>query len=301
MVLKPALRSIGRWTGHVPSGSAIAAAQGQQMTIRKCYLSINQSGISANLDLLKVAIHSCYSYAGLQPILLYAGDPVPELEILERLGATIVHHQVSFEKELQIGYGDRYRKFLGHWLRVDIPLIETEDEYVLYADCDVLFRKEISVADYPTYIAVAPEFSKDNWSYFNSGVMVINVANMRAIHSEFRENIRHRLTNNFQTPPHDQKSFNDFFGDKYDRLPLEMNWKPYWGVNEAASMVHFHGLKPAVAIRAMTIENYQLTDNIRRLWEKNKAAYVDYCQLYTDVLAEANAAAEAQAQPVAAQ
>ena len=33
---------------------------------------------------------------------------------------------------------------------------------------------------------------------------------------------------------------------KWDDLPLELNWKPYWGENERASVVHFHGLKPTL-------------------------------------------------------
>lgn len=256
------------------------------MKIKKCYFSINESGIKSNMDLLKVAIYSCAEHAKLQPVLLYTGDAVPELDQLKALGAQIIHHTVTFEDDLAYGYGSNYKKFVGHWLRVDIPLVEHSDDYVIYADCDILFRHSPNIGALPYYISAAPEFSKNNWSYFNSGSMIINIENMRRIHPEFVKNIKNRLRNNFKTPPHDQGSFNEFFGDKFDRLPLEMNWKPYWEENPNASMIHFHGLKPAVAIRAQTIPDYQMTDNIRRLWEKNKRAYVDYTAEYTKILHE---------------
>tara|TARA_B100000749_G_scaffold174842_1_gene134943 strand:+ start:861 stop:1724 length:864 start_codon:yes stop_codon:yes gene_type:complete len=268
---------------------ASTAVKDDKMTIKKCYFSINESGIKANLDLLKVAIYSCAEYAKLHPVLLYAGDPVPELDQLRFLGAEIIHHTITFENDLAIGYGDNYKKFLGHWLRVDIPLIESHDEYVVYADCDILFRQAPNVDALPFYLSAAPEFSKNNWSYFNSGSMIINIPNMRDIYPKFVQSIRNRLRNDFKTPPHDQGSFNEFFGDKYDRLPLEMNWKPYWGQNLNASMIHFHGLKPAVAIRAQTIPDYKLTDNIRRLWEKNKPAYAEYTAEYIKILEESEA------------
>lgn len=28
-------------------------------------------------------------------------------------------------------------------------------------------------------------------------------------------------------------------------LPIEYNWKPYWGINDKAKLIHFHGMKPS--------------------------------------------------------
>ena len=35
-----------------------------------------------------------------------------------------------------------------------------------------------------------------------------------------------------------------FFGDKWDKLPPEFNWKPYWGNSSNIRILHFHGPKP---------------------------------------------------------
>ena len=42
----------------------------------------------------------------------------------------------------------------------------------------------------------------------------------------------------------DQGYLNDVCWDDFEVLPLEYNWKPYWGTNDNAIIVHFHGLKP---------------------------------------------------------
>ena len=31
---------------------------------------------------------------------------------------------------------------------------------------------------------------------------------------------------------------------QYEKLPIEFNWKPYWGYNPDARILHFHGIKP---------------------------------------------------------
>ena len=36
----------------------------------------------------------------------------------------------------------------------------------------------------------------------------------------------------------------DFFRDRMNFLPDIYNWKPYWGINDAALVIHFHSVKP---------------------------------------------------------
>ena len=45
--------------------------------------------------------------------------------------------------------------------------------------------------------------------------------------------------------PGDQGAYNEFYSGKFvvHRWPL-FNWKPYWGFNARAKLVHFHGPKP---------------------------------------------------------
>lgn len=42
----------------------------------------------------------------------------------------------------------------------------------------------------------------------------------------------------------DQGYINEVCDNEFDFLPLEYNWKPYWGLNENAKIIHFHGIKP---------------------------------------------------------
>jgi hypothetical protein len=47
----------------------------------------------------------------------------------------------------------------------------------------------------------------------------------------------------------DQGAYRRFFRTKegvalWDKLPPELNWKPYWGDPATAAIVHFHGPKP---------------------------------------------------------
>ena len=38
----------------------------------------------------------------------------------------------------------------------------------------------------------------------------------------------------------------------FDLLPDELNWKPYWGLNSNAEIVHFHGPKPSLVLEFLT-------------------------------------------------
>ena len=53
----------------------------------------------------------------------------------------------------------------------------------------------------------------------------------------------------------DQHAYREHYRGRWDQLPVEMNWKPYWGRNAAAQIVHFHGPKPfqKYAIAAGTV------------------------------------------------
>lgn len=63
------------------------------------------------------------------------------------------------------------------------------DKYVLYTDTDVMFMDEVAGGLKPLapkYFAVAPEFTKDNYEEMNSGVMLMNLQNLRKKDSNFR-------------------------------------------------------------------------------------------------------------------
>ena len=225
----------------MPSGDAAEV-------LRKWYFCGNEAAISGSrARLLTAAVRSCLERTELRPHMIYDGPRHPTLRALRDMGVTVIRHAPLLAPSLRHGYGDRYETFRGHWLRIDIPHVETEDATVLYTDIDVLFRSMPAALRRPETIAVAPERWRFRWRAFNSGVMLMNLPGLRAVDDALREAVRRRLHDGFRYPPHDQASLQAFFGDRADRLPLSMNWKPYWGVNDAAHIVHFHGPTPDVA------------------------------------------------------
>lgn len=251
--------------------------------MKKWYFAINPRGFAGSYEQIAVAVRSARRNTELMPICLYNGDDPSHVEMLKRLGVeTVIQHRSSFEDDLRLGYKDDFNKFSGHWLRVDIPLIEDTEELVLYTDTDVMFLAEPAVEQAPRLLSAAPEFDMDNWGYFNSGVMVMNVPALRRVHSEFVAAIKDRLHNNFRYPAHDQASFNQFFGKTYDRLDVAMNWKPYWGVNERARIVHFHGPKPFHVEKLVknSPEAARFIPDYAKIWKKNVEAYEYYTMLY---------------------
>jgi hypothetical protein len=197
------------------------------------------------------------------------------------MGVRVIPHVPSLEPALKIGYGEHYPIFAGHWLRVDLPLVETEDSFVLYTDIDVLFlswRPDLLVR--PTYLAVAPEHRIEDTDRFNSGVMLLNLDSMRVDLDSFHAAIRRRLLKDFKYPNHDQKSFNDYYSGRYDHLSPLMNWKPYWGRNDAAAIVHFHGPKPH-NVAGIKAGRFAGKRSLITIWERDPAAYDYYSELWT--------------------
>lgn len=253
--------------------------------MRKWYFCINERGFEPAMDQLRAATMSARANTGLKAYCLYSGTNPHHRNILTRLGVEVIHHTPSFEDALRQGYGDKFDTFNGHWLRVDLPLIEQEDETVLYTDTDVMFLRHPELETTPRQLAAAPEFDRANRRYFSSGVMVLNIPRMRALHGEFVAAIRKRLTGRFSYPAHDQESYNRFFrasllnrlrGRDFDRLPARFNWKPFWGLSDEATIVHFHGPKPG-NIRLFEQGHWAPhQENYVKLWKREPEAYAEY-------------------------
>ena len=254
----------------------------------KWYFAINERGltIQENKVLITASVNSCLANTNLRPHCLYSGGNENDILFLESLGVNVIRHTPVLEAELKEGYGDLYKTFDGHWLRCDLPLIE-DDEEVLYTDTDIIFLKspDLSILPNPKYFAAAPEFTQSDRSYFNSGVMLMNLKNLRSIMDLFHNSIRRRLSNSFSRSGHDQKSLNDFFFKSHEWLPNEFNWKPYWGVNDKASIIHFHGPKPSQVIRFINNDFKGIPENVISLWKKNIEAYDVYLEEYNKYLA----------------
>ena len=84
-------------------------------------------------------------------------------------------------------------------MRMEIPVVEKEEKYVLYSDIDVIFNADILLEElpHPTYLAAAPEYERnvEDMEYFNAGVLVMNIQGMKEKYEEFILKMKNRERN----------------------------------------------------------------------------------------------------------
>lgn len=217
--------------------------------LKKWYFAMNGNAVGSYAPMMQRAVLSCLKNTSLKPYCLYDGVEHPVLGWMVEHGVTLIRHRVSlYDHIMATPDTTNWKKSIatGAYLRVDIPSIETEEEYILYTDADVLFLRQPRYTGRPKYFAAAPENDPNNWEFVNTGAMVMNVPAMKNEHENFLARSKDRL-NAFASKGHgtyDQGSLNAYYAGKWERLPLEMNWKPYWGLNRSADIIHFHGPKP---------------------------------------------------------
>lgn len=245
----------------------------------KWYFACNDKS-SDFFPLIKAAVNSAMKNTDLEPHFIYDGEENELTQWLKEHRVKVIRHRVSFYDALEKHYGPQMLAIAsGAFLRCDIPLLEQEDEFVLYTDCDVLFLQDIK-SDFktdikPKYFACSSQTSKNNFTDFNTGVMVMNVKELRKTHDKFRNFIIKNLgiLNTF-----DQSAYQIFYGGKNTNLATIYNHKPYWGVDKNAVILHFHGCKPTTftseeALKHLPYMHYQL-------YKKNPKAYDFYLDLY---------------------
>jgi len=158
------------------------------------------------------------------------------------------------------------------YLRIDLPILGFVDEYVLYADVDLMFVGDLTLEDFgdelPAFFTMGVE-AKGHLNEFmdngfgrlvkgtgkklklgNAGVLLVNVEGMRRTHQSFvdwlfsEESIKRGLHFGVYGPQ-DQGALNKYYQGRFQVVvwPL-FNWKPYWGYCPAAKIIHFHGPKP---------------------------------------------------------
>lgn len=247
------------------------------------YFSVNERGMQFASHQVAAAVKSARLNTHLKPHCLYNGSSAEDIAWLEDQGAVVIRHEASFAKELKVGYGKNYRIFSGHWLRVDIPVIEDKEEFVLYTDIDVMFLRHPTLETSLDLLGVVSE-ERDGASFFNNGVMIMNVPRLKECHTAFTNAIRKRLLNDFKYPAHDQASYNRFFRGKTNEIARELNWRPYWGKNEDAEIVHFHGPKPEQVELLVRGEPQDIGENLIALWERDRVGYKYFTNLYEEIV-----------------
>ena len=213
----------------------------------KWYFAINEEATATPLALhAKLAVRTARNVTKLCPHLLYFGKRNEFTRWMEAHGVTVIDAQPSYVDDIHRAADEsRYsRDFVGHWLRTEVCNIEADDRFVLYTDIDVAFLKAPDLSRFaPRFFACAPEFTQDNWSYFNSGVMLMNVPSLRADYPNLKKFIQRRFADPTAADFNDQLAYNDFYNGQWSRLDPIYNWKPYWRANDDACILHLHGPK----------------------------------------------------------
>lgn len=218
----------------------------------KLFLATNSlTAKTNNIKMLEVACKSAVQNTNFDVYVIFDGKK-EELNLPKEI-TIIEHRHRCYDTFLNSKKNKEHNCMAvasGTFLRTEIPFICQEhgftDEYVLYTDYDVLFQK----GDYtslnelkPPYFAAAPEGNPNDWSYINAGIMLINVQHFL----EQDSNIVNYINNEFDNlHVWDQTMYNNLYTGRITRLPLEYNWKTYWGINESAKIIHFHGAKPSI-------------------------------------------------------
>jgi hypothetical protein len=238
-------------------------------------------------NLIRAAVESARRNTELEPHFIYDGENSAFIEELQGRGVKVIFHRVSFAAQLARHNPDP--GFLavarGAFLRFDIPLLaDPADEFVLYTDADVIFRQNPDLRGYhPLFLAAAPQFDRGRKADLNSGVMLLNLKTFRAIHSKLTEFTVENLDLGL-----DQEVLRAFVGQDYLLLPDIYNWKPYWGVNADAPVIHWHGPKPATIEGLLDGSVTATHEAWQTLFERDRLAYRHYLELHHQALASYN-------------
>jgi hypothetical protein len=234
-------------------------------------------------NLIRVAVESARLNTTLEPNFVYDGEKSDFTEELQARGVNVIFHRVSFASALALH--NPAPEFLavarGAFLRFDIPLVADEaDEFVLYTDADVIFRSEPDLRGYyPLFFAAAPQFDRGRKSDLNSGVMLLNLKTFRSIHEKLVDYAVKNLHVGL-----DQEILRLFVGQDYVLLPDMFNWKPYWGTNDEAPIIHWHGPKPATVAGLLDGSVAVTHDAWRDLFERDHGAYRYYVEMHKALL-----------------
>jgi hypothetical protein len=244
----------------------------------KWFLALNRHspGFPLYADLVRVAVHTAREHSALQPHLLYDGPDDPLLHWLDDHGVEVIRRRSFLYDSLRTIAARTGRLGClsigaGAFLRLELPALAAQrgwdDECVLYTDCDVMFLADPLPALRtlaPRYFAAAREDRSDRLS-LNSGVMLMNLPALRRQDGRFRRFVTRHL-DHFTRRAWDQDAYRAYYSTRlvphleldervrrrtgfarrrrWTEMPLELNWRPYWGANPAAAVVHFHGPKP---------------------------------------------------------
>lgn len=245
-------------------------------------------------EMAKVAIHTALDRTSLQPHCLYDGGPNEFTDWLDQRGVPIIRWRTFLYDDLK-EFGERRGNpqllpaTRGVFLRAELPLLQTReglDDRVLYTDCDVIFRGEVTdvlASLRPQYFAVAVESDPTLPEEMNTGVMWMNLPEMFKLDAPFRDYLRANI-DALPGMSWDQGAYRNFYRSAggaplWETLPPELNWKPYWDDYARAKIIHFHGPKP--------FQRPNIDSHYPELKYLTGGRYEELCDLWESLLQEA--------------
>lgn len=257
----------------------------------KWYFCLNEPGLLGFSEIILAAVHSALKHTTLRPHLVFDGSKNALTDYLTSLGVEVIYHRSSFAELIdgarpQPGYAPEVAR--GAYLRLDIASLETEDEYVLYTDCDVLFLHNPDILFIkPKIIAAAQEYAQITtnptpyYKIFNSGSMVINVKEFKR---NFDDLVEFSRRNDFYFHGdggfYDQGALNKFFSGKWEVFDRSLNWRPFSGVLESPQILHFHGIKPYELAYILHGDISKCRPVAKKLFDLQPIAYLNACEAY---------------------
>jgi hypothetical protein len=206
-------------------------------------------------EMVMVAVHTARRHTALEPHCIYDGKENEFTTWLKKNGVRIIAHRSFIREALEELGREKQNPHLaaalsGAFSRIELPDIVQGNGRVLYTDCDVVFLGEVVPeleANPCRLFAVAPESDREDYLNMNTGVMLMNIERLRESLPAFREYVGKNLAA-LEAESWDEAAYRWFYrdenGPQWDQLRPELNWKPYWGENAGARIVHFHGPKP---------------------------------------------------------
>lgn len=231
-------------------------------------------------ELAKVAIATAKKNTKLEPVCMYSGNNEVLTSWLTEHGVEVIHHRALLEEfvvDLYKNSGRRKLDVEAFFIRVDMPLY-CPSETFLYADADIMFLgdcSDLGTKIVPKVLAAAPQ--ENPWEFedmFNNGVMLCDGKALKDTYDDFVKFIKDK-----QQPTwlFEQESYNRFYHHVAEELPLEYNWKSYWGLDQAfwhngvaprkmpIQILHFHGPKPYTKEKFYQYRN-KWFDHFKEMW-----------------------------------
>ena len=278
----------------------------------KWFFGFNEAATRWFADMVEVAVATAGEQAPqLEPHCLYDGEADTDLTRWLRARGVTVHHAVApFRERLSApdivarNAATPYDPVAarGYYLCLAIPGVDAarDEEYVLFTDCDVMFTGAVDTDGLrPALLMAAPEMEDvrrpapgDRGRGFSSGVMLMHLPSMRAllprIEAVLERDGYYRFPGADAT--YDQGALNAAVAEgEWDRLPHTLNWRPAFGINPQAAIVHWHGPKPRHVEKTVAIGIVSAPDEAMRwLLDAAPEAYRHYLQLFQEALRRAS-------------